>query len=247
MMGPMTQPPTDLALLTHLLAEQWRRLRAWVGQVVGTPVGDQPSVLAGWTVTDLVVHLGRSMEALAVCTPAPPDAVPATLAEYLGGYGRSAQDIAATTRELGTQHADDPLAYVDAGAAAAFATLDRLGPADIVVLARRGPLLLSTMVTSRLVELVVHGDDLARSVHRARGGDAPHDPVDPAAEAHVAQALLDIVLARVGDAVEVADARRWVRLAAGREPYDVDELARALRPLDPSDAVPDLGRMLPVL
>ena len=243
----MTPPPADLTVLAPLLADQWLRLRSWVGEVVGTPAAAQPSVLAGWTVTDLVVHLGRSMEALAVCTPAPPDAAPLTLAEYVGGYARSAQDIAATTRELGTQHADDPLAYVDAGAAAAFATLDRLGPADLVVLARRGPLLLSTMVTSRLVELVVHSDDLARSVHRASGGDAPHDPVDPAAEAHVAQALLDIVLARVGDAVEVADARRWVRLAAGREPYDVDELARALRPLDPSDAVPDLGRMLPVL
>ena len=243
----MTPPPADLTVLAPLLADQWLRLRSWVGEVVGTPAAAQPSVLAGWTVTDLVVHLGRSMEALAVCTPAPPDAAPLTLAEYVGGYARSAQDIAATTRELGTQHADDPLAYVDAGARAAFSTLDRLGPADVVVQARRGPLLLSTMVTSRLVELVVHGDDLVRSVPRAGGDEAPRDPVDPAALDLVARALLDVVPAEVSGRLEVVDARRWVRLAAGRTSGGADERARALRPLDPSGAVPDLGRMLPVL
>jgi hypothetical protein len=98
-----------------------------------------------------------------------------------------------------------------------------------------------------VLELVVHADDLGRSVQRARGAGPGQDPVDPGALRLVADALLDIVVARGGWSLEVDDARRWVRLAAGRTPYDVDELARALRPEHTSEAVPDLGRMLPLL
>jgi len=54
-------------------------------------------------------------------------------------------------------------------------------------------------------------------------------------------------VARGGWDLEVSDPRRWVRLAAGRQPYDVDELAIALHARYTSDAVPDLGRMLPLL
>jgi len=93
---------------------------------------------------------------------------------------------------------------------------------------------------------VVHADDLVRSVENA-GRRVATDPVDPGALDLVAHALFDIVVARGGWALEIADARLWVRLAAGRVPYDVDELARALVPQYTSDAVPDLGRMLPVL
>ena len=54
-------------------------------------------------------------------------------------------------------------------------------------------------------------------------------------------------MARGGWSLEIADARLWVRLATGRQAYDVDQLAVALHPRYTSDGVPDLGRMLPIL
>jgi len=237
----------DVVTAATALRAQWDRLHEWVEVMADPRLGRESSVLEGWTIVDLWAHLGRAMDALAVCAPTPAGTVPLTLGEYLGSYAGRAADVAETTRQLAVEHALDPVGYVTSSARAAFATLDRLGPGDPVVQARRGPVRLSTMAVSRLLELVVHGDDLYRSVRRARSADAVPDPVDPAALALVADELLAIVRARGGWDLEVVDARRWVRLAAGRTAYDVDELALALQARYTSDAVPDLGRMLPLL
>ncbi|MDM7855345.1 maleylpyruvate isomerase N-terminal domain-containing protein [Cellulomonas alba] len=237
----------DLAAADTALRAQWRRLRGWVEEVVDDSVAGEASVLPGWTVAELVAHLGRAMDALAVCTPAPPGTMPLTLGEYVSSYPDRAADIAQNTRDLAAEIARDPLPEVDRRAAAAFALLDAHRGDDLVVQARRGPVLLSTMTTSRVVELVVHADDLLRSVRRVAGSGPGVDPVDPAALRFVADALLGIVLARGGWDLAVADPRAWMRLATGRTSYDVDVLAAALTPASSADAVPDLGRMLPLL
>ncbi|WP_019135949.1 maleylpyruvate isomerase N-terminal domain-containing protein [Cellulomonas massiliensis] len=237
----------ELRAASQALRAQWDRLRPWLRDVVDDDAAAHPSVLDGWSVADLVAHVGRAMDALTACSPLPAGTVPLSLGEYLGTYAGRAAEIAETTRTLAAQVAGDPLRWADEQAAAAFARLDALGPSDLVVQARRGPVLLSTMTTSRVVELVVHADDLWRSVRRIPGAGPGEDPVDREALAFVAGALLTLVHERGGWDLEVDDARAWVRLATGRESYDVDLLARALRPRYTSDAVPDLGRVLPLL
>ncbi|GEL95261.1 maleylpyruvate isomerase N-terminal domain-containing protein [Cellulomonas composti] len=240
-----------LAEATTALHSQWDRLRAWILEVVveadDTAVAAAPSILEGWTVTALVAHVGRAMDALAACTPLPADTTPLTLAEYLGTYAGRAADIAETTRAIAAQVAPDPVGWIDARAAAAFATLAAADGRDLVVQARRGPVRLSTMTVSRVIELVVHADDLAVSVRRVPGADAGPDPVDPGALDLVARELLAIVVARGGWDLEVVDPLTWIRLATGRAPCGTSSLAAALAPRWTSDGLPDLGRMLPIL
>lgn len=222
---------------------QWTRLRAWARELDG-PTLARPSVLDGWTVAHLVAHLARAFDALAAAGPTPPGTVPLTLAEYLGTYPERAAEIDRVTRELAAATADDPLGAVDRAAADAFARLAelrRLGE-DPVVQARRGPILLSEMLTSRLVELVVHGDDLARSAPRPGTS-----PLDGDAVRRVSDALLEVVVDRGGWDVEVVDPLAWVRLAAGRVPLTGEALRAALAPTYTSDSLPDLGTALPVL
>src|SRR5665811_2141159 len=76
---------------------------------------------------------------------------------------------------------------------------------------KRQPVLLSTMVTSRLLELVVHADDLVRSTRLVAPGDP--GPLEAGAVTVVADALLDVLVDRGGWAVEVVDPIAWLRLA----------------------------------
>ena len=238
--------PIELVALENLLRAQWLRLRDWVDRL-DLAVDTEPSVLAGWTVAELVAHVGRAMDALSHAQPAAPGTVPLTLAEYVGTYPGRAADIQETTRQIAAQIAPDPLPAVERMAEAAFARLSALRDlgADPVVQARPGSVLLSTMLTSRLLELVVHADDLVRSTRLVAPGDP--GPLEAGAVTVVADALLDVLVDRGGWAVEVVDPIAWLRLACGRVPLDAQALPAALRPARTGDSLPDLGTYLPLL
>lgn len=240
----------DLPQITEALHTQWSRLQSWVGPLGDTLLGqrNKPSVLDGWTIGELVAHLGRAMEALTVCTPAPPGTRPLELAEYIGSYPERAEDIARVTRELATEISDSPLAAVDALARQALTRLDELRLDGVVVVqARRGAITLRDMAMSRLIELVVHAEDLVASLKGVVDSAGPANPIDHGAQRMVAEELLDIVVTRGGWDLEVVDPGLWIRLATGRARYNVDDLARALTTDYTADGVPDLGRMLPIL
>lgn len=231
--------------LDHLLRAQWLRLRDWIDRL-DLAVDARASTLTGWTVAELVAHLGRGLVPLSTAQAAAPGVVPLSLAEYVATYPGRADGIRDETRELAARIADDPLPEVERMAAAAFdrlAELRALGP-DPVVRATRGPVLLSTLVTSRLLELVAHADDLVRSTHLAPGDPGP---LEAGAVAVVADALLDVLVARGGPRVEVADDVAWLRIACGRVPLGPASLQAALRPAPTGDPTPDLGRLLPLL
>lgn len=242
----MPHSATEVDELERLLRAQWLRLRDWVDRL-DLAADTEPSVLGGWNVAELVAHLGRSLGALTEAGAAPAGEAPLTLAEYVGTYPNRAAEIREHTAELAATIAHDPLPAVERMADAAFARLEHLrtlGP-DPVVLARRGPVLLSTMVTSRLLELVVHGDDLVRSTRLLAQGDP--GPLEAGAVAVVADALLDVLVARGGWRVEVLDPVGWLRLACGRVPLSPPALLAALQPAHPGDSLPDVGRLLPLL
>lgn len=229
----------DLAHVSAVVREQWDTLRAFLDTI---DVHDaRPSTLDGWTVAELVTHLARCHSVIPGAVEAPAGTNAQSIAEYLGSYAPDGPLVAASTREMAREIASDPLASIDIAARRAWEALEDFGPTDRVVLAKRGPILLSDLVVTRGVEFVVHADDLARSLGLAK------PPITRASLGLIAETFNDIVRTRGGWSLEVVDPLLWVRLAAGRVPYDVDELAAALRTTYTADSVPDLGTYLPLV
>ena len=212
----------ELRTATTLLEKQWQTLRGWLGRVVDDDdaggVLAAPGVLPGFTVAELIAHIGRSLDVLAQTAPADPGVLPLSLAEYLGAYRDRAESVARTARSYAEEIAAAPLRTVDRIAAAAFLRLADLGPDDCVVQTRRAPIMLSGLVVSRLVELVVHGDDLARAL------DAPRHPGDREAVSTVATVLGVAYGELTGGPPMVSQPLTWIRLAAGREPSEDQNL-----------------------
>ncbi|MBX9245701.1 maleylpyruvate isomerase N-terminal domain-containing protein [Actinotalea ferrariae] len=237
---------TELTAIDDLLRRQWLRLRGWVAELEPRTLA-RDSAVPGWTVGLLVAHLGRGFEALAVVQPTAAGTAAQSLGEYVAAYRDGAAEIDRLTRELAERIADDPLRGLDRVAETGLAQVTQLRETapDPVVRGLRGPIHLSDMLVSRLLELVVHGDDLVRSLDRPVRSD--DGPLDPDAVRIVAEALLEVVVDRGGWDLEVVDPLGWVRIAAGRVPLDTDALTSAIRARHTSDSVPDLGGMLPLL
>jgi len=204
-------PSADPNRYDALLSAQWHALRAWAASPPVLEHLESPSVLEGWTVRDLLAHLGRSFLAAEAARPAP-EAEPRSFLRYVTGYAAAADEIAEGTRELADTLDRDLLSGLDGLAARGFTALDRLRTP--VVRGLRGPLLRSDFVVTRLVELVVHGDDLTRSLP---GLDPA--PLLPEAVELVAGTLAAAYREKTGSTPPPHDnAVLWIRAAAGRVP-----------------------------
>jgi uncharacterized protein (TIGR03083 family) len=198
--------------MDDLLRRQWQDLRAWLEDVDALGRADVPTGLGTWTVGDLVAHLGLGLRLVAGIAPAPVGTEPMSLREYVAAYPPAATGIADQTEELRAGLGDDVLAGLDRIAAEAFEHLAAVE--TTVVLARRGPITRDDYVLTRLVELVVHGDDLARAL------DAPRHPGEHEAVTTVATVLAVAYGEVAGRPPMVGSPLAWIRLAAGREPSE---------------------------
>ena len=206
-----------------LFTAQSAALRVWVGTLDEDDLAAD-STLPGWTVADLIGHLVAVHDAVAALRPVSPDGAPAAeplaVADYVAGYAGDADRVATVALTIARDTADDPLAAWDGAAEQARQTLGALGAADRLVTTRRGPMLASAYLTTRVIELVVHADDLHASVpHR------PGPPVLPSARAHVLSALRVVLTARCDDpavltAASDLDEQRFLALATGRVAAD---------------------------
>lgn len=235
---------STLAAVVKDLREQWDLLRAWLEQLPD-PASSEPSTLPGWSIADLVAHLGRVMDSISALRPLGPDDDddPLDLSEYLATYAEAdPAHFDRITHELAASIADDPLTHLDRMADRAFARVDELtdGRGDVVVVARRGTIGLLDFLTSRLIELVVHGYDLAPTLPLPI-------PVDPTARTLVAEALIEVARERTGTAIEVGDQTSWIAAATGRLDWRAAVAQGAVRPSALSDGTPDLAPSLPLL
>ena len=198
--------------MDDLLRRQWQDLRTWLEDVDALGRADVPTGLGEWTVGDLVAHLGLGLRLVIGIAPAPEGTQAMTLREYVAAYPPAATAIAGQTEEVRVELSGDVLAGLDRIAAEAF---ERLAAIDTpVVLARRGPITRDDYVLTRLLELVVHGDDLARAL------DAPRHPGGLEAVTTVATVLALAYGEVTGRPPMVGSPLAWIRLAAGREPSE---------------------------
>lgn len=224
----------------------------------------RPSVLPGWSVRDLAAHLVVVADSVRHLEPLPTNAGVLSVGEYLAGYADRADRITGLTQKAAAEVTDIPAGYHERWDEA-LAHLRALEGAE-KVLARRGAARLADLVATRLIELVVHADDLARSVPTL-----PPVALPPGATRVVARVLLGVLAARhPGHAVEVrvptvavvqclpgprhtrgtppnvveTDPTTWTRLAAGRIRW-ADAVANGS--VQASGLRADLSDVLPLL
>jgi hypothetical protein len=163
-------------------------------------------------VRDLVAHLVVVADSVRHLEALPATAGVLSISEYLAGYAARADRITGLTQEAAGEIIDLGAAYDERWEAA----LHHLGTfaGTEKVLARRAAARTADFAATRVIELVVHADDLARSLPAesvgaddlARSLPAASAAADipPAAERLVARVLLDVLATRhPGHTVEV--------------------------------------------
>jgi uncharacterized protein (TIGR03083 family) len=193
-----------------LLKAQWAALRVWMATDAITARLDRPSLLPGWTVAELIAHNGQSFIATEL-TVDDPHGTPQSLRSYVAHYPAASTEIFDATQALATNLRDDLLGGLDELSERAFAHLDSLaGP---VVRGLRGCITREDFVLTRLIEMVVHADDLARSLP-----EAGPPPLFDKAVALVSDAFARAYAEVTGTPPSYPPGLPWIRLAAGRDP-----------------------------
>lgn len=214
---------TDDSSVLAVFREEARALTTALGEL-HAQAWDQPTRCTPWRVRDVVGHvivvLGRVPAMVAAPAPDRPDTT-AT------GYYRAGERFSSAANEDRVQTARNRAAAPDVATLVhdladtwrAVVALCLVQPAARVVRTRHGDaMLLSDFLTTRVVELVVHGLDVADAVHQQPW-------LTPAAVEHLLQVLLGpgwhAAITAIG-----WDPATLLRKATGRTPINADESYR---------------------
>jgi uncharacterized protein (TIGR03083 family) len=123
-----------------------------------------PSALPGWTVAELATHVEKTLAGIPAVLAEPTADKPITIDRYVSAYAGAAAEI--RERDVRGAAGREP-AEILAGAyeqreAAAAAIADP--PPARAVRAPRGPIAPGDFLLTRAIEMVVHADDLSRSL-----------------------------------------------------------------------------------
>jgi len=225
-----------------------------------------PSGLPGWDVHHLLVHIALQIDAVPRCL-ARPESTARTpeldLPAWALSTGKVADELDRETQEEAARAADGA-ARIDEAAAQLEPVLESAVRPDLLIPHRFGAMRMLDFTVTRLVELVVHSDDLARAT-------GSRITLDRQALAATVRLLTDALAAKApGGSVEVrvppfavtqcvegprhtrgtppnvveTDPLTWVRLATGRLDW---ASARAAGAVSASGERADLSGQLPVL
>lgn len=151
----------DPALAAELAAyaEQATALADWLAELPGSAFAE-PSVLPGWDLRTLLGHVVGSREGIAdrLATRSTERALPP--ATYVRAYAPAAEDISAQSIEI---TGDNSPAALLARLRAPLSAPDGVS-AGTVIDGPRGPFTARDFVRTRILDLVVHCDDVARSL-----------------------------------------------------------------------------------
>jgi len=233
----------DLAKVVAAYVAQVRLTASWLEDQDLTV----PSVLPAWTRAEVVDHVCRSGRQVVELAPGRTTEAPLSIGDYTSAYAAAADEIAERSR--GKAMLD--LAAMADEFEAFFAT-----QTEHVVPAPRGPIRLSDLVATRVLEVVAHSLDLdveapmhrealATVVRLLAGALAERHPgraVELRVPPFVAVQLLEGTTHRRGTppAVVETDPVTWIRLAVGR-------IGWAEAPVWASGERSDLSGILPVL
>lgn len=240
----------SLEQISTALSAQWERTIEWL-----EPLGqdfhgqaEQDSTVQGWTISQLITHMGSAMDALIMAQRAAQPALKLNLAEYLRSYSDQSLAILDRTRSVDTGTAEAPLNYLSAQATAVSQRLAEFGTDPDLVLETAGTAIeLHDLAAAILIEVVVHSLDLELSFIESVDMSGGRGPVHPDSLRLVAQVLLAVLTVRGATGLEVKDPRRWVLLATGRGPQTVADVAAALSPNYTAGGIEDLGPYLPLI
>jgi uncharacterized protein (TIGR03083 family) len=251
-------------VLDSVYLAQLDALLAWL-EAAPAEAFDRPSVLPGWDVRTLVGHVAMTHEGLTARLADRSSEKAISVAAYVRRYAPNRDVIADRTESVtGDRTPNQLIEFMRAQPPVADA-LTGSSPRTVIG-GGRGPITVEDWIATRLLDLVVHTDDLSRSLPTSEPA-----PITRAALAAVTRLLAEILATQSpGRSVELrvppfvavqaidgprhtrgtppntveTDPLTWLRLATGRAGWTESVASGAVRA---SGTRADLSAYLPVL